>query len=145
MWDYIMCLFCSQSRPLLNFSVWYWGCADLCKVTLLCLWILWDILSVAQGTIRCLLASSKSLPLFEQLIFSTLVVCRLWVCSCLVVVSWKWPFFINIVFHLVIYSGMCVSCRHLCISSGSLLWMDVDFIPSWPDVFQFYSFYCCFE
>ena len=57
--------FGSQSRPWLDFSVWscsrLW-CADLCKVTLLCLWILCSTLSAPQGTIRGLLTYCKSLP-----------------------------------------------------------------------------------
>ena len=78
--------FCSQSRPLLDFSVWsgsHLECVDLCKVILLCLWILCSILSVSQGTNCGLLASSKSLPLFPLLIFFTSLVGKLWVCNCL--------------------------------------------------------------
>ena len=67
-------------------SVWFCShleCVDLYKVTLLCLWILCSILSVRQGTIRGLLASSKFLPLFVLLIFSTSFVAKLCVCNCL--------------------------------------------------------------
>ena len=78
--------FCSQSRPELDFSVLscsHLGCFDLCRVILLCLWILCGILSVRQGTIRGLLASSKSFSLFVLLAFSTSLVGRLSVCNCL--------------------------------------------------------------
>ena len=54
--------FCSQSRPELDFSVWSyscWGCVDLCRVTLLCLWIICSNLSFPQGTIHGLLVSSE--------------------------------------------------------------------------------------
>ena len=61
--------FCCQSRPLLDFSCPHLGCVDLCKVTLLCLWILSSILSVRQETNLGLLASNKSLPLIVLLIF----------------------------------------------------------------------------
>ena len=67
-----MPFFFSASRPWLDFSVcscFYLGCVNLCRVTLL--WILCGILSVHQGTICGLLASSISLPLFVLLIFST--------------------------------------------------------------------------
>ena len=77
--------FCSQSRPLLDFSDWYWSrlwSSDLRKITLLCLWILFGMFSVPQGTIRGLLAS-KSHPLFVMLIFSLSSVGRLWVCCCI--------------------------------------------------------------
>ena len=72
--------FCRQSRSYLDFSLWscsYLGCVDLCKVTLLCLWILCSNLSIPQGIIRGLLPSSKSFPLFMLLIFSTLLVGKL--------------------------------------------------------------------
>ena len=78
--------FCSQSRSSIDFSVWscsHLGCANLCKVTLRCLWFLCSILSVRQKTNCGLLVSSKSLPLFVQLIFSTSSVGKLWVCNCL--------------------------------------------------------------
>ena len=74
--------FCSQSRPWLSFFLWscfHLGCFDLCRVTLLCLWILCGILSVLQGTNRGLLASSRLIPLFVLLIFSTSPVNKLWV------------------------------------------------------------------
>ena len=73
--------FCHQFRPLVDFSVWFCpnlGCVDLCKVTLLCRWIIYSSLSAPQRTTRGLIANSKSL-----LIFSTSSVSRLWVCSCL--------------------------------------------------------------
>ena len=63
--------FWNQSRLLLDVSAWSsfrWGCADLCQVALLCIWILCNILSIPQWTIRGLLASSKSLFLFVLLI-----------------------------------------------------------------------------
>ena len=50
---------------------------------------------------------------------------------------------INLVFPLVIHSSTCAPCRHLFISSASLLWMKANFLnqnpcnPSWPGVFQF--------
>ena len=78
--------FCSQSRPELDFSVLscsHFGWVDLCRVILLCLWIFCGILSVRQGTIRGLLASSKSFPLFALFVFSTSLVGRLSVYSCL--------------------------------------------------------------
>ena len=78
--------FCSQSRPLREFSVLscsHLGCVDLCRVIFLCLWILCSILSVCQGTIRGLLASSRPFTLFVLLVFSTSLVGRLWVCNCL--------------------------------------------------------------
>ena len=140
--------FYSQSRQSLDFSLWSCsrlGYVDQSKVTLLCLWILCGILSAPQGTIHGLLASSKSLPLFVLLIFSTSSVGRLWVCSCL------GPFWINVVFPLVIHSGTCAPCRHLFISSASLSRIEVNFlnqkpcIPSWPGVFQFDIFLCRFE
>ena len=77
---------CSQSRPKLDFSVWFCshlGCVDLCRVVLLCLWTLCGTLSVRQGTICDLLESSKSLTLFVLLIFSISLVGNLWVCNCL--------------------------------------------------------------
>ena len=49
-------------------SCFHLGCVDLCRVILLFLWILCSILSVRQGTIRSLLSSSISLPLFLLLI-----------------------------------------------------------------------------
>ena len=78
--------FWSQPRPELDFSFWSCsrlGCADLCKITLMCSWIVCRILSVPQGTICNLLTSSNSLPLFLLLIFSTSSIGRLWVYSCL--------------------------------------------------------------
>ena len=78
--------FCNQSKPYLYFSVWscyHSGCADLCKVTLLCLWILSSILSLPQGTICGFSASSKFLPLFVLSIFSTSSEGKLWVYICL--------------------------------------------------------------
>ena len=72
--------FCSQSRPYLHFSVLSYsclGCVDLCKVTLLWLWILCSILSVSEGTIHGLLGSRKSISFVVLLIFSTLSVSRL--------------------------------------------------------------------
>ena len=113
----------------------------LCIATLLCFWILCGILSVPQRIIYGLLASSKSLPLFVLLIFSTSSVSRLWVSSCFGAVPLRRSFWTNVVFLLVIHSGMCVSCRHLYISSASLSWIVVNFLnqntclPSWPDVF----------
>ena len=77
---------CSQSRPWLDFSVWFCShleCVDLCKEFLLCFWILCSILSVRQETNRGLLACSKFLPLFVLLIFSTSLVGTLRVCNCL--------------------------------------------------------------
>ena len=78
--------FCNQSRQSLDFSVWLcscFGCADLCKVTLLFLWILCGILSVPQGIIRGSLVCSKSLTSFVLLIFSASSVGTLWVYCCL--------------------------------------------------------------
>ena len=72
--------FCSQSRSWPGFFAWscfHMGCVDICRVTLLCLWILCGILSVLQGRNRCLLASSRSLPLFVLLIFSTSSISKL--------------------------------------------------------------------
>ena len=60
------------------------------------------------------------------------------------------PFWINVVFPLVIQSGTCASCKHLFISSASLSWMKVNSlnqnpcIPSWPGVFQFDIFFVSF-
>ena len=145
--------FCSQSRPLLDFSIWSYsclGCADLCKVTFLYLWILCSILSVPQGTICGLLASNSSLPLFGLLIFSTSSVGRLWVCSCLGAFSFSGSFWVNMVFPLVIHSGTCSPCMYLFLSRTSLSWMVVNFlnqnpcIPSWPGVFQFDIFLVSF-
>ena len=62
--------FCRRSRLQVDFSVWscfHLGCADICKATLLCLWILCGILYVPQGTICAMLANSKYLPLFALL------------------------------------------------------------------------------
>ena len=67
--------FCYQSRPCLDFSVWScsrWGCADQCRVALLCFWIFCCILSITWGKICCWLASHKSLPLFMPQVFSAL-------------------------------------------------------------------------
>ena len=78
--------FCSLSRPELDFSILscsHLGCVDLCRVILLCVWILCGILSVHQGTIPSLLASSRSLSLFVLFVFSTSLVGRLWICNCL--------------------------------------------------------------
>ena len=56
----------------------------------------------------------------------------------------------NVVFPLVIQSGTCTSCKHLFISSASLLWMEVNFlnqnlcIQSWPGIFQFAIFLVSF-
>ena len=66
--------FCSQSTPLVDFSVLSCcrlGWVNHCRVALLCLWILCSILSVPRGTICGLLASRKYLPLFVPLVFST--------------------------------------------------------------------------
>ena len=81
-------------QAILDFFVWSCsrlGSADLCKVTLLCLWIFCGILSVLQEIIRSLLANGKSLPLFVLLIFSTSSVSRLWFYSCLSQFPWVGP------------------------------------------------------
>ena len=68
--------FCSQSRPWLNFSFWFcsrWVYADRFRVTLPCLWLFWGILFVPQGTIRCLLTSSKYLPFIFQFFTSSVI------------------------------------------------------------------------
>ena len=107
--------FCSQSRPSLDFSFWscsYLGCVDLRKVTLLCLWILCGILSVPRRTTCGLLASSKSLPLFAPLIFSTLVG-RLWVSSflelflCLGSFGSMWSFLWSFIQVIVLLVSIC--------------------------------------
>ena len=59
---------------------------------MLCLWILCGILSVHQGTIRGLLASSIYHPLFVLLIFSTSSVNKLWVYNCLEQFLYLGPF-----------------------------------------------------
>ena len=129
-----------------RFSVWSCsrlGRVGLSKVTLPCLWILRGILSTPQRTVSGLLVSSKSLPFFVPLIFSTSSVGRLWICSCFGRFLCLDPFLINVVFPLVIHSGTCAVCRHLFISNASLSWMEVFFlnqkpwIPSWPGVFHF--------
>ena len=110
------------------------------EITLLCLWILYSILSAPQGTTRSLLASSKSLPLLGLLKFSTSSVGRLCVCSCLERLLCLVPFGSMWSFFLVTHSGTCAPCKHLFISSASLPWMEVNFldqkpcIPSWPGV-----------
>ena len=84
LWNHIICLFCSKSRPWIEFSVLSCsrlGCVDRCKVILLCLWILCGILSVLQGIIHGL--RSKFFLLFMLLIFSTSSVSMLLVCNCL--------------------------------------------------------------
>ena len=135
---------CSQSRPYLDFSVWscsHLGCVDLCKVVLLCLWILCSIFSIRQKTNRSLLPSSISSLIWAVNIFH--IIGKLWVCNCLGVVPLLGSFCINVVLPLVIRSGTCAPCKHLFISRPSLSWMEVDFlnhkpcIPSWPGVFQF--------
>ena len=127
--------FCSQSRPLQDFSVFF----------LLCLWILCSILSVRQGTICGLLASSTFFPYF---------CCWCFPHHCLAsygpVIVWSGSFFrsfcVNVVLPLVIHSGTCAVFRHLFISRASVSWMEVNFfnqkpcIPSWPGVFQFDTF-----
>ena len=63
--DFMSYAFYSNSRLQLDFSVWSWpflGCADLCKVNLLCLRFLCGIISIPQETIHGLFASSKSHP-----------------------------------------------------------------------------------
>ena len=56
------------------------------------------------------------------------------------------PFWIRVVFLLVIHSGMVASSWYLFSWRTSLLWMDVNFLypnpcmPSWPGVFQFGTF-----
>ena len=87
--------FCSLSRSQLDFficSCFQLGCVDLSRVTLLYHLILRGILSVRQGTIRGLLASSISLPLFVLLIFSTSSVSKLWVYNCLEQFLYLGPF-----------------------------------------------------
>ena len=57
LWDHILCLFWSQSRPWLDFSVWscfHWSCPDKCRVFLLC-----SILYVPPNTICGLLGRNK--------------------------------------------------------------------------------------
>ena len=73
--------FCSQSKPQIDFAVLsssHLRCVDLCKVILLCLWILCSILSVRQGTIHGLLMSSKSLLLFVLFIIIIIII----ICFC---------------------------------------------------------------
>ena len=139
---HIICLFISQSRPIVIFPsglALVLGCAGQCKVILLCFWILCGILSSQLGTIRGLLTSSKSFTLFGLLIFFKSSVGTLWVCSCFVPLFW-----IKVVFSYgpfiqvrVLHVGTCF------ISSASLSWMVVNFlnqkpcIQSWPGVFQF--------
>ena len=65
--------FLESIQAIARFSVWYCsrlGCVNLCKVTLLSLWILCGILSLPQGTTRVSLMSSKYLHLSVPLIFS---------------------------------------------------------------------------
>ena len=115
--------FCCQSRSLLDFSAWFCShleCVNLCKVIVLCLWILCSNLSVHPGTSRGLLASSKYLPLFVLLIFSTSLVGKLWVCNCLGAIPLFGFFRINVFLPLVIHLGTCAVCRHLFISSACL-------------------------
>ena len=87
--------FCSRPWPYLGFSIWscfHLGCIDLCSVTLLCLWILFGIFSLPQGTIHSLLASSRSLPVFVLLISSTSSVGNLWICNWLEQFLYLGPF-----------------------------------------------------
>ena len=134
-----------QSRPYLDISVWsrsHLGCVHLCKVILLCLWILCSILSDRQGTICGYLVSR--IALFLLLVFATSSVGMLWVWNCFGrSLCLGLFFFINVVLLLVIHSGTCALCRHLFISNNSLSWMEVNFlnqkpfIPLWPGAFQF--------
>ena len=67
LWNHVICLFGVNQAIARFFYVWsysYSGCVDLCKVILLCFWILCSILSVRQGTIRGLFVGSKSFLLF---------------------------------------------------------------------------------
>ena len=69
----IICLFVINPGHCQFFSVWSrsrLGCVDLFKVTLLCLRIIWIILSVFQGAIHGSVVSIKSPSLFVLLIFS---------------------------------------------------------------------------
>ena len=78
--DHVICLFVvnlGYSKIFLSGPCSHLGCVDLCRVTLMCLWILCGILSDPQGTICDLLASSKSLTLFVLLISCTSSACRL--------------------------------------------------------------------
>ena len=92
--NHIICLFASIQAIARFFvcSCFHLGCVDLCSVTLLCLWIFFGILSVRQGTIRGLLASCISLPLFVLLIFYTSSVNMLWVYNCLEQFLYLGPF-----------------------------------------------------
>ena len=111
-------------------SCFHLGCVDLCRVILHCPWILCGILSVHKGTIRGLLTSSISLPLFVLLIFSTSFVLlifstssvnKLWVYNCLAQFLYLGPFgsiwyFLGsssqVLVHLVgIYSFLELVCR----------------------------------
>ena len=97
-----------------------------------CLWILYIILFAPQGTICGLIVRYKSFLLFVLLIFSTSLVGRLWVCSCLdmvPLVGWFWN---KVVFPLVIHSGAYAPCRHLFISRASLSWKEVNFLDQQP-------------
>ena len=94
----------------------YLGCVDLCKLTLLCFWILCDLFIVSQGTNHHLLASSKSLPLFVMLILPTSSVGTLWVFNCLGRSLCFGSFWINVFLPLVIHLRTCALCKHLFIS-----------------------------
>ena len=50
LWEHIICLFVVNLGHFSIRSCFFWGCADLYKVTLLCLCILCGIFSVPQGT-----------------------------------------------------------------------------------------------
>ena len=71
------------ARCFFVWSCFRLACVDLCRVTLLCLWIRCGIISVLQEINLGLLGSNRSLPLFVLLIFSTLSVSKLWVYNCL--------------------------------------------------------------
>ena len=96
------------------------GCADLCKVTLLCLWILCSILSVPQVKICGSLVSSKSLPLFVLLIFSLSSVGKLRVCNCLKrylrlgLLGSMWFFLYSSIRVLVFLVGICPFLKLVC-------------------------------
>ena len=131
--------FCNQSRPEQDFFVWscsHLGCADLCQVTLLCLWIICSILSFPLGTIRGLLAGIKSLPLFMLLIFSTSSVGKLWVNKCLwrflcwVLFGSMWSFLWSSIRARIIF--LVVVCREW----RWIIFNQISCFPSWPGVFQ---------
>ena len=126
LWIHINMPLCSQSSIARFFSLVLLslGCVHLRKVTQL------DPFQhpfCSSGTNHSLLACCKSLPLFVLLIFTTSLIGRLWICSCLEqffawVLLGQYGLFFDHPF------GMCAHCRHLLISRASLSWMEVIFL-----------------